>query len=106
MTHEGRPKPTGVSVGRVGDPRRAPELKRLEVFIGRWMTEGETAPGPNGASARIVASDIYQWLPGGHFIMLPHTDGSAPQASVASRSLATIPTLGSTSRTFSIAKAT
>ena len=71
MTHEARQKPTGVSVGRVGDSQRAPELDRLEVFIGRWMTEGETVADADGGSARIVASDVYQWLPGGHFIMHP-----------------------------------
>ena len=71
MTREATPKPTGVSVGRVGDSHRAPELDRLEVFIGRWMTEGETVADADGASARIVASDVYQWLPGGHFIMHP-----------------------------------
>ena len=71
MTHVASPKQTGVSVGRVGDSRRAPELDRLEAFIGRWMTEGETVADADGASARIIASDVYQWLPGGHFIMHP-----------------------------------
>lgn len=48
-----------------------PELQRLNVFIGRWLTEGETVP-PDGAEAEsIVASDVYQWVPGGQFIMHP-----------------------------------
>jgi Protein of unknown function (DUF1579) len=62
---------TGVSVGRAGNPPRPRELDRLEVFIGRWMTEGETVSGADAVSMPIVASDIYQWLPGGHFVMHP-----------------------------------
>jgi len=63
---------TGVGAGRVTEPpERAPELERLNVFIGRWMTEGETVAEPNAPAVPIVASDVYQWLPGGHFVMHP-----------------------------------
>ena len=71
MTQEAKPMPTGVVVGRVGDSCRPPELDRLNVFIGRWITEGETVSDVPGSSMRIVASDVYQWLPGGHFVMHP-----------------------------------
>jgi hypothetical protein len=47
---------------------RIPELERLNVFIGRWLTEGETVSAP---AAPIVASDVYEWAPGGHFVMHP-----------------------------------
>ena len=50
---------------------RSPALERLNVFIGRWITEGETVTGAESPSVRIAASDVYQWLPGGHFIMHP-----------------------------------
>ena len=50
---------------------RVPELERLSVFIGRWLTEGETAPQDGTPAEPIVASDVYQWAPGGHFIMHP-----------------------------------
>ena len=46
-------------------------LDRLDVFIGRWLTQGETAAAPGVPSVRIVASDIYQWAPSRHFIMHP-----------------------------------
>src|SRR5262245_17523912 len=63
---------TGVSTARVMDAvPRASELERLEVFIGRWITEGETARSPDAAPMQIVASDVYQWAPGGHFVMHP-----------------------------------
>jgi Protein of unknown function (DUF1579) len=63
---------TGVPTARVTNAARsAPELERLEVFIGRWITEGETAGSPETAPVQIVASDVYQWAPGRHFIVHP-----------------------------------
>jgi hypothetical protein len=55
-------------------PRSNPRpsaLDRLNVFIGRWLTEGETVAAPEAPSVRIFASDVYQWGPGGQFIMHP-----------------------------------
>jgi hypothetical protein len=48
-----------------------PELQPLCVFLGRWLTEGETVPRDGGTPESIVASDIYQWIPGGRFVMHP-----------------------------------
>jgi hypothetical protein len=64
--------PTGFSTGRLAEQHERPaELAQLNVFIGRWMTEGETVAGPGASAVAIVASDVYQWLPGEHFIMHP-----------------------------------
>ena len=50
---------------------RPSALDRLNAFIGRWLTEGETVATPEAPSVRIFASDVYQWAPGGQFIMHP-----------------------------------
>jgi hypothetical protein len=50
---------------------RPSALDRLEVFIGRWLTEGETVATAEAPSARIFASDVYQWGPSGQFIIHP-----------------------------------
>jgi Protein of unknown function (DUF1579) len=63
-------RPTG-SASRPSEGRSAPELERLNVFIGRWITTGETVAGSDAPSVPIVASDIYQWVPGGHFVVHP-----------------------------------
>jgi hypothetical protein len=47
------------------------ELEPLRVFIGRWITEGQTVERPGAPSVRIPASDVYQWAPGGRFVMHP-----------------------------------
>jgi hypothetical protein len=63
---------TGVATGNVTSAApHAPELQRLEVFIGRWITEGQTVESSEAASVPIVASDVYQWAPGGRFLMHP-----------------------------------
>jgi hypothetical protein len=36
-------------------------LDRLDVFIGRWLTEGETVATAEAPSVRILASDVYEW---------------------------------------------
>ena len=48
-----------------------PELERLNVFIGRWLTEGETVAEDSAPAAPIIAGDVYEWVPGGHFVMHP-----------------------------------
>jgi hypothetical protein len=48
-----------------------PELAPLRVFIGRWITEGTTVAREETPAVSIVASDIYEWAPGGHFVVHP-----------------------------------
>jgi uncharacterized protein (DUF302 family) len=62
---------TGVATGRVTNETQRPEMKPLDVLIGRWLTEGETVAAPGAAPVPIVASDVYQWAPGGHFVVHP-----------------------------------
>jgi len=61
---------TGVAAARVGGgPARGPEYDRLAVFIGKWITEGHTVASAGAASVKITASDVYEWAPGGLFIL-------------------------------------
>ncbi len=43
------------------------EHKRLDDFVGRWHTEGETEADDTGPAVKIVGTDSYEWLPGGFF---------------------------------------
>jgi len=45
------------------------ELKLLDVFIGKWITQGHTITSVNTPSVKINAIDIYEWAPGGFFIL-------------------------------------
>jgi len=42
---------------------------RLGVFIGRWLNEGVTVAGPDAPAMTIHASDVYEWAPGGFFVV-------------------------------------
>jgi hypothetical protein len=45
-------------------PTPGPEHARLEVFIGKWINEGETVATTDAPSSKIVTSDVYEWIPG------------------------------------------
>jgi hypothetical protein len=46
-----------------------PEHRALEVLIGRWINEGETVATDETPAAPIVTSDVYEWGPGGFFVV-------------------------------------
>jgi hypothetical protein len=50
-------------------PSPGPAERALDVFIGRWINEGETVARPGLPAERIVTSDVYEWAPGGFFII-------------------------------------
>ena len=61
---------TDISAGRVGEsllPGR--EQEALNALIGKWMTEGATVADGNTPSLNIAASDVYEWAPGGFFVV-------------------------------------
>jgi hypothetical protein len=40
------------------------EVKRLEVFIGRWINEGYVVREDGTPGSKILTSDVYEWAPG------------------------------------------
>jgi Protein of unknown function (DUF1579) len=46
-----------------------PEHRALEVLIGRWINEGETVATDETLATAIVTSDVYEWAPGGFFVL-------------------------------------
>ena len=62
---------------RSGDARHAtsapapgPEIQRLGALVGRWRSEGHIV---GEAPVPITGTDIYEWLPGG-FFLVHHVD--------------------------------
>ena len=51
-----------------------PALQRLDVFVGKWNTEGLIKESPSGPDKKLKATDIYEWLPGG-FFLIHYVDG-------------------------------
>jgi hypothetical protein len=44
-------------------------LTLLQTFIGLWNTTGEVYDSVNGSSENIHGTDVYEWLPGGFFML-------------------------------------
>jgi hypothetical protein len=53
------------------EPPRKPgsEQKRLNVFVGKWKTEGQQHEGLVGPAAKITAVETYEWLTGEFFLI-------------------------------------
>jgi hypothetical protein len=43
--------------------------RRLEVFVGKWINDGELLATQESPAARIVTSDVYEWMPGKFFVL-------------------------------------
>lgn len=50
-------------------PKPAPELKRLDYFVGTWIAEGVVKPGPMGPGGKFTATNRVQWMDGGFFLV-------------------------------------
>jgi hypothetical protein len=50
-------------------PVRDARHRALEVLIGNWINEGQTVQTAQIPSAAILTSDVYQWAPGGFFVV-------------------------------------
>lgn len=69
MTESAR-EAAGVAAGRVmRAPGPGPEYRRLDVFIGKWINEGQTVPPKPAPFARILTSAVFEWMPGGYFVL-------------------------------------
>jgi len=56
-------------VERQQQPKPGPERELLEVVIGKWINEGNTVAIADAPSVNILTSDVYEWMPGGFFVI-------------------------------------
>jgi Protein of unknown function (DUF1579) len=57
-----------VATGIVSALEPGPEVRELGVFIGNWINEGYLVEG-GVTGGKIVTSDVYEWAPGGFFVI-------------------------------------
>ena len=50
-------------------PRPGPEHELLGVVIGKWINEGYTVTTADAPSVKILTNDVYEWMPGGFFVL-------------------------------------
>jgi Protein of unknown function (DUF1579) len=61
---------TTSSSDRIGHPTPGPATRRLGALVGRWRSQGQVVGDP---PVPITGTDIYDWLPGG-FFLIHHVD--------------------------------
>lgn len=68
-----RPRVVAVNRGteRADDAEsgRGPRHQALEAWVGRWINQGHTVAEDGSPGAPILTSDVYEWAPGGFFIV-------------------------------------
>ena len=48
---------------------RSDMLTALDAWIGRWINEGHVLLDDGSPGPKILTSDVYEWAPGGHFVL-------------------------------------
>jgi hypothetical protein len=54
-------------------PKPGPDVKKLDVFAGAWMLDGEIKAGSMGPGGKITEYQRCEWMDGGFFLVC-HTD--------------------------------
>jgi len=67
------PRVVNVAAGveRGEGPTPLPDARHdtLQVLIGKWINQGHTIGAPDAPSVAILTSDVYEWAPGGFFVI-------------------------------------
>jgi Protein of unknown function (DUF1579) len=58
-----------------GPPPPAPELKKLDYFVGTWSMDGDVKPGPMGPGGKSTGTSKYEWMDGNYFLVAHGTFG-------------------------------
>jgi hypothetical protein len=51
------------------EPKPAPELKKLDYFVGTWAAEGDMKSGPMGPGGKFTGTNHVQWMDGAFFLV-------------------------------------
>jgi hypothetical protein len=62
-----------VAIAQMPSPKPAPELKKLDVFAGSWILEGNMKPGMMGPGGSMSENEKCEWMEGG-FYLVCHSD--------------------------------
>ncbi|HZW79175.1 MAG TPA: DUF1579 family protein [Candidatus Deferrimicrobiaceae bacterium] len=54
-------------------PKPAPELKKLDMFVGSWTLDGTMKPGAMGPGGTMTENEKCEWMEGG-FYLVCHSD--------------------------------
>jgi len=58
-------------------PKPGPELKKLDYFVGTWVSDGDMKPGPMGPGGKVSMTEHSEWMAGGFFVQV-HSEFKTP----------------------------
>lgn len=64
---------TAAAIAQMEPAKPAPELKKLDVFVGAWTLDGNMKAGPMGPGGPIAESEKCEWMEGGFYVVC-HSD--------------------------------
>ena len=64
---------TAAAMAQMAAPKPAPELKKLDVFVGTWNLDGNMKPGMMGPGGSMTENEKCEWMEGG-FYLVCHSD--------------------------------
>lgn len=64
---------TTAAVAQTQPPKPAPELKKLDIFVGSWTLDGTMKPGSMGPGGTMTENEKCEWMEGG-FYLVCHSD--------------------------------
>jgi hypothetical protein len=64
---------TTAAMAQTPAPKPGPDVKKLDVFAGRWTLDGNMKSGPMGPGGPMTESETCEWMDG-HFYLLCHSD--------------------------------
>lgn len=59
----------GIERSEIRPPEPGDEHRLLDVLVGKWINEGQTVASEGMSAVKILASDVYEWMPGGFFVL-------------------------------------
>ena len=62
-------------------PKPGPEVKKLEVFAGKWRGESDMKPSPFGPGGKMTSEDECKWFDGG-FELVCHGEGNGAMGKI------------------------
>jgi hypothetical protein len=61
------------AVAQMQPPKPGPEVKKLDVFVGTWIRDGNMKPGMMGPGGSMTENEKCEWMDGG-FYLVCHSD--------------------------------
>jgi hypothetical protein len=58
-----------LAMAQMGPPKPGPELKKLGVFVGAWVLEGNMKPGTMGPGGAMTENQKCEWMEGGFYLV-------------------------------------